>query len=114
MDGALRSAPQLSRRLDETGGYKDWCVRLSGYRRQHVVPVPQAFMPRRDEDIMCPKERDVVLKLMTEGPLVAYLKGMVPIDEDWPAIDDPKPAIESEEVSGTSRRREEDPQDKGC
>ena len=71
-------------------------------------------MPRRDEDIMCPKERDVVLKLMTEGPLVSYLKGMVPIDEDWPAIDDPTPAIESEEVSGTSRRREEDPQDKGC
>ena len=114
MDGALRSAPQHSRRLKETGAYKDWCVRRSRYDgRQHVAPVPKAFVPGRDED-MCPKDEDVVLNLMTVGPLVEYLKGMVPIVEDWPAIDDPKPAIESEEVSGTSRRREEAPQDNGC
>jgi hypothetical protein len=63
---------------------------------------------------MCPNEQDVDLKLITEGPLVAYLKGMVPIEEDWPEVEDPAPAIKSEAVSGTSRRSEEDPQDKGC
>ena len=114
MEGALRSAPQLSRQLDETGAYKDWCVRLSGYGRRQAAPVRQAYVRRRDEDIMCPKEQDVVLKLMTEGPLVAYLKGMVPIDEDWPEIDDPVPAMKSEGVSGMSCRSEEDPLDNGC
>ena len=64
--------------------------------------------------IMCPKERDLLFDPVTEGPLIQYLRRMSPMTEDWPEIDDPKPEIEPEAVSGTSRRSDEDPQDKGC
>ena len=69
-------------------------VRLFRNGRNQAVRIPVAFELPGDEAVMHRDGDRLVIEPVRKRGLVALLKSMTPLDEDFPAIDDPVPAPE--------------------
>jgi antitoxin VapB len=69
-------------------------VRLFRNRRNQAVRIPIEFELPGDEAIMQREGDRLVIEPVRKRGLVALLKAMKPIDEAFPAIDDPSPRQE--------------------
>ena len=70
-------------------------VRLFRNGRNQAVRIPVEFELPGDEAIMHRDGDRLVIEPVRKRGLVALLKTMKPLDEDFPGIDDPVPAPES-------------------
>jgi antitoxin VapB len=70
-------------------------VRLFRNGHNQAVRIPVEFEPPGDEAIMHRDSDRLVIEPVCKRGLVALLKSMKPLDEDFPEIDDPVPAPES-------------------
>ena len=62
--------------------------------RNQAVRIPVEFELPGDEAVMHREGDRLVIEPVRKRGLVALLKSMKPLDEEFPAIDDPKPAPE--------------------
>lgn len=69
-------------------------VQLFRDGRHQVVRIPEEFELPGDEAIMHRDGDRLVIELVRKRGLVALLKTMKPLDEDFPEIADPPPASE--------------------
>jgi antitoxin VapB len=69
-------------------------VRLFRNGRNQAVRIPVEFELPGDEAIMHRDGERLVIEPMRKRGLVALLKSMKPLDEDFPEIEDPVPAAE--------------------
>jgi len=70
-------------------------VRLFRNGRNQAVRIPVEFELPGDEAIMHRDGDRLVIEPVRKRGLVALLKRMKPVDEDFPQIDDPVPPAES-------------------
>jgi antitoxin VapB len=70
-------------------------VRLFRNGRNQAVRIPVEFELPGDEAVMYRDGDRLVLEPMRKRGLVALLKSMQAVDEEFPEIDDPVPAQES-------------------
>lgn len=70
-------------------------VRLFRNGRNQAVRIPVEFELPGDEAIVYRDGERLVIEPVRKRGLVALLKSMKPLDEDFPEIDDPVPAPES-------------------
>ena len=70
-------------------------VRLFRNGRNQAVRIPVEFELPGDEAIMHRDGDRLVIEPVRKRGLVALLKTMKPMDEDFPEVDDPEPAPES-------------------
>ena len=70
-------------------------VRLFRNGRNQAVCIPVEFELPGDEAIMRRDGDRLVIEPVRKRGLVALLKTMMPLEEDFPEIDDPAPAPES-------------------
>ena len=70
-------------------------VRLFRNGRNQAVRIPVEFKLPGDEAIVYRDGERLVIEPVRKRGLVALLKSMKPLDEDFPEIDDPVPAPES-------------------
>ena len=70
-------------------------VRLFRNGRNQVVRIPVEFELPGDEAIMHRDGDRLVIEPVRKRGLIALLKTMKPLDEDFPEIDDPVPAPEN-------------------
>jgi antitoxin VapB len=70
-------------------------VRLFRNGHNQAVRIPVEFELPGDEAIMHRDGDRLVIEPVRKRGLVALLKSMKPLDEDFPGIDDPVPAPES-------------------
>jgi antitoxin VapB len=69
-------------------------VRLFRNGRNQAVRIPVEFELPGDEAIMHRDGDRLVIEPVRKRGLIALLKTMKPLEEDFPAIDDPEPAPE--------------------
>lgn len=69
-------------------------VRLLRHGRYQVVRIPTEFELPGDEAMMRRDSNRLVIEPVRKRGLVALLKTMKPLDEDFPEIADPPPASE--------------------
>ena len=69
-------------------------VRLFRNGRNQAVRIPVEFELPGDEAIMHRDGDRLVIEPVRKRGLIALLKTMKPLDEDFPEIDDPLPAAE--------------------
>lgn len=69
-------------------------VRLFRNGRNQAVRIPVEFELPGDEAIMHRDGDRLVIEPLRKRGLIGLLKSMTPLDEDFPAIDDPVPAPE--------------------
>jgi len=69
-------------------------VKLFRHGRNQAVRIPAEFELPGDEAIMHRDGDRLVIEPVRKRGLVALLKSMTPLDEDFPEIDDPVPAPE--------------------
>jgi antitoxin VapB len=69
-------------------------VRLFRNGRNQAVRIPVEFELQGDEAIMHRDGDRLVIEPLRKRGLVALLKTMKPLTEDFPDIDDPAPALE--------------------
>ena len=69
-------------------------VRLFRNGRNQAVRIPVEFELPGDDAIMHREGDRLVIEPVRKRGLVALLKSMKPLDEEFPAIDDPVPAPE--------------------
>ena len=69
-------------------------VRLFRNGRNQAVRIPVEFELPGDEAIMHRDGERLVIEPMRKRGLIALLKSMKPLDEDFPKIEDPVPAPE--------------------
>jgi len=69
-------------------------VRLFRNGRNQAVRIPVEFELPGDEAIMRREGDRLVIEPVRKRGLIALLKSMTPLDEEFPAIDDPVPAPE--------------------
>jgi antitoxin VapB len=69
-------------------------VRLFRAGRNQAVRIPLEFELPGDEAIMHRDGDRLVIEPVRRRSLVALLKSMTPLDEEFPRIDDPVPAAE--------------------
>lgn len=70
-------------------------VRLFRNGRNQAVRIPVEFELPGDEAVMYQDGDRLVIEPVRKRGLVALLKTMEPVDEEFPEIDDPVPAQES-------------------
>ena len=70
-------------------------VRLFRNGRNQAVRIPVEFELPGDEAIVYRDGERLVIEPMRKRGLVALLKSMKPLDEDFPEIEDPVPVPES-------------------
>jgi len=70
-------------------------VKLFRNGRNQAVRIPVEFELPGDEAIMHRDGDRLVIEPVRERGLIALLKTMKPLEEDFPEIDDPAPARES-------------------
>jgi antitoxin VapB len=69
-------------------------VRLFRNGRNQAVRIPVEFELPGNEAIMHREVDRLVIEPVRKRGLVALLKSMTPLDEEFPRIDDPVPALE--------------------
>jgi antitoxin VapB len=69
-------------------------VRLFRNGRNQAVRIPVEFELPGDEAIMHRDGDRLVIEPVRKRGLIALLKSMTPLDEEFPRIDDPRPAPE--------------------
>src|SRR6201995_1021023 len=69
-------------------------VRLFRNGRNQAVRIPVEFELPGDEAIMHRDGDRLVIEPMRKRGLIALLKSMTPLDEEFPQVDDPVPAAE--------------------
>jgi antitoxin VapB len=69
-------------------------VKLFRNGRNQAVRIPVEFELPGDEALMRREEDRLVIEPVRKRGLVALLKSMTPLDEEFPPIDDPVPAPE--------------------
>jgi antitoxin VapB len=69
-------------------------VRLFRNGRNQAVRIPVEFELPGDEAIMRREGDRLVIEPVRKRGLIALLKTMTPLDEEFPSIDDPLPASE--------------------
>jgi antitoxin VapB len=69
-------------------------VRLFRNGRNQAVRIPVEFELPSDEAIMHREGNRLVIEPVRKRGLIALLKSMAPLDEEFPQIDDPVPAPE--------------------
>lgn len=70
-------------------------VRLFRNGRNQAVRIPVEFELPGDEAVMYQDGDRLVIEPVRKRALVALLKAMEPVDEEFPEVDDPVPAQES-------------------
>jgi antitoxin VapB len=68
-------------------------VRLFRNGRNQAVHIPVEFELPGDEAVMYRDGERLVIEPVRKRGLVALLKTMTPLDEEFPRIDDPTPAL---------------------
>jgi antitoxin VapB len=69
-------------------------VKLFRNGRNQAVRIPVEFELPGDEAIIHCEGNRLVIEPVRQRGLIALLKTMTPLDEEFPAIDDPVPAAE--------------------